>query len=327
MAIDAKVCFMDQMGKRMGSEVTGNVAEKVLSIIADVLEGFEMRRVALWGDEEDDYITCYLDALKVQNRSKKTITRYKYVIGRLMQFVKVTVRRITVYHIRSFLAAEKERGISENTIEGFRQIFSAYFNWLQKETLIERNPMSNIGAIKTPKKEKKVFSDVDIEKLKSSCATVRDKAIISFLHSSGCRIGELCELNRDSIDLEKMECVVHGKGDKERTVFIDAVTCLLLKQYFAERKDNSDALFSGKHRGRLMPSGVQAMMRKLGKVAGIGHRVHPHKFRRTFATNMSRRGMPIQEICVLMGHEKIETTMKYIVQNKEDIKHSYRKCA
>ena len=327
MAIDAKVCFMDQLEKRMATEVTASTSAKVLSLVADILDGYEMRRVELWEDDGDDYLTCYIDALKVQNRSKKTIERYKYVIGRLMDFAKVTVRRISVYHIRSYLAAEKERGIADSTIEGFREIFSAYFNWLQRETLIERNPMSNIGAVNCPKKEKKVFSDIDIEKLKSSCKTVRDKAIITFLYSSGCRISELIELNRDSVDLEKMECIVHGKGDKERVVYIDAVAGMLLKQYLSERTDDCDALFSGKHKKRILPSGVRAMMRKLEVDSGLDHTVHPHKFRRTFATNMSRRGMPIQEIAVLMGHEKIETTMKYIVQDKEDIKYSYRKCA
>ena len=327
MAMEAKVDFMRQVEKTLADKVTVSDMAKFMTAISDVLEGYEMRSITAWADETDDFLNSYLSALKVTNRSQKTIDRYKYVITRMMDAVKVPTRKVTVYHLRSYLAAEKERGIAESTLEGYREIFSAYFNWLQRETLIDRNPMANLGAIKRPKKEKKVFADIDIEKLKSACKCVRDKAIISFLASSGCRISELCELNRDSIDLEKMECVVHGKGDKERTVYIDAVTVMLLKQYFEERKDDAPALFSGKHKGRLLPGGVRAMLKELEKVSGIDHTVHPHKFRRTFATNMARRGMPIQEIAVLMGHEKIETTMKYIVQNKEDIKSSYRRCA
>ena len=327
MAMCEKVDFLRIVEKSLMSKVIASDMAVIMSTLSDALENYEMRDISGWADDKDDLMNCYLSALKVQNRSQKTIDRYKYIITRMMEYVKVPTRRVTVYHLRSYLAAEKERGISDNTLEGVRQVFSAYFNWLQRENLIERNPMANLGAIKRPKKEKRTFSEIDIEKLKTASKCIRDRAIISFLASSGCRISEMTGLNRNSIDLEKMECIVHGKGDKERTVYIDAVTSMLIRQYFSERTDESEALFSGRHGERLHPGGVRAMLKELGIITGIDHTVHPHKFRRTFATNMARRGMPIQEIAHLMGHEKIETTMKYIVQNKEDIKNDYRRYA
>lgn len=326
MAIDAKISLMNQIEKRFADVLTANDMGNVLQIVADIMEGFDIRERLVDMDTNDDLLDSFLSALTVQGRSAKTIERYRYIITRMMETVKVSTRRITVYHLRNYLAAEKARGIADSTLEGTRQVFSSYFNWLQRESLIDRNPVANLGAIKCPKKEKKTFSEVDLEKLKRNCECVRDMAIVSFLASSGCRISEVTGLNRDSVDLERLECVVHGKGDKERTVFIDAVTAMLLRQYLSERKDAEPELFKGK-RGRLLPGGVRVMLKELEKRSGVDHVVHPHKFRRTYATNMARRGMPLQEIANLMGHEKIETTMRYVVLNRDDIKHDYRKYA
>lgn len=327
MAIDAKVSLMGSIEMQLSAVVTADTLRMVMPIIADSLERFDLRETLFDGDDTDDLLTCYLDALKVQGRSAKTIERYRYMIKRMMDAVKVHTRRITVYHLRQYLSAEQERGVKDSTLEGMRQIYSAYFNWLQRESLIDKNPCANLGAIKVAKREKRIFSDVDMEKMKRACKSVRDRAIISLLASSGCRISEITGLNRESIDFERLECIVHGKGNKERVVYIDAVTATLIREYLLSRKDESEALFVGKQRERLQPGGVRCMLRELEQQTGIEHVVHPHKFRRTFATNMARRGMPIQEIASIMGHEKIETTMKYIVLNKEDIKHDYRKFA
>ena len=326
MAIDAKISFTNQTEKRLAAVVTAETMTTVMPIVADVLESFELQETIFDIDGNDDLLEAYTDAMKVQGRSSKTIERYTYVIRRMMDAVKVTTRRITVYHLRSYLAAEKARGIADSTLEGIRQIFSAYFNWLQRESLIEKNPVANIGTIKCPKKEKKVFSEIDIEKMQRACKNIRDRAIISFLASSGCRISEATGLNRENIDLDRHECIVHGKGDKERIVYIDAVTAMIIREYLNRRKDDMPALFASSTGVRLNPGGVRCMLKGIEARTGVDH-VHPHKFRRTFATNMARRGMPIQEIASLMGHEKLETTMKYIVLNREDVKHDYRKYA
>ena len=205
-------------------------------------------------------------------------------------------------------------------------MLSSYFGWLFRESLIEKNPIVNVGTIKVPKRQKKIYTEIDLEKLNQCCRTIRDRAIIHFLSSTGCRISEMTELDRDSVNLDALECVVHGKGDKERTVYLSPVAGMLLRKYLDERTDECAALFAGKGGRRLEPGGVRYMLKQLGEQAGVDH-VHPHKFRRTLATELSRHGMPIQEVANVLGHEKLDTTMQYVVLNKEDTKSDYRRYA
>ena len=182
----------------------------------------------------------------------------------------------------------------------------------------------NLGVIKVPKKEKKTYTDAELERLNWFCGNIRDRAILHFLRSTGCRISEITGLNRDQVNLELLECVVHGKGNKERTVYLDEVAGMLLAEYLNGRIDDVPALFINKQHDRLNPGGVRAMLNKLAEKAGVAH-VHPHKFRRTLATGLARHGMPIQEVAKVLGHEKLDTTMKYVVLNKDDVKASYRR--
>ncbi len=326
MAIDAKVSFLNQLEKKLADKLTVDNMNALLRTASDVLEGFEMRETAWQDDHEDDLLQSFVDAMKVQGRSQKTIDRYVYVIGRLMEYVKVPTRRVTVYHIRSYISAEKERGIKDSTLEGLREVFSAYFNWLQRESLIEKNPTANLGTFKTEKVEKLIFSEIDMAKLDSGCKTIRDKALIQFLASTGCRISEVTGLDWESINFNERECIVHGKGNKQRTVYMSAVASMYLQEYLLSRKDNDPALFLNCQGSRIAPGGVRTMLNELAERTGVEH-VHPHKFRRTLATELARRGMPIQEIAKILGHESIETTMQYVVLNKDDIKTSYRRYA
>lgn len=325
MAIDAKISLQNQVEKKLMTEVTADVMNRVLRIMADVLEGFDVRETAMM-DERDDLLDCYIDAMQVQGRSEKTLARYRYVIERMMKAVNVPTRRITVYHLRNYLSQLKEKGTQDSTMEGIRQVFSAYFNWLQRESLIDRNPTANLGAIKCARKQKKTFTDIDMEKLNRSCKCRRDRAIIAFLASTGCRVSEVTGLDRDAVDLDQLTCVVHGKGNKERRVYLDGVTGMLLRAYLAERKDTDPALFVNRYNVRMNADGVREMLNRVAADAGVEH-VHPHKFRRTLATNMARHGMAIQEVARILGHDKIDTTMRYVVLNDEDIRHQYMKFA
>lgn len=325
MAIDAKISLQNQVEKKLMTEVTADVMNRVLRIMADVLEGFDLRETAMM-DERDDLLDCYIDAMQVQGRSEKTLARYRYVIERMMKAVNVPTRRITVYHLRNYLSQLKEKGTQDSTMEGIRQVFSAYFNWLQRESLIDRNPTANLGAIKCARKQKKTFTDIDMEKLNRSCKCRRDRAIIAFLASTGCRVSEVTGLDRDAVDLDQLTCVVHGKGNKERRVYLDGVTGMLLRAYLAERKDTDPALFVNRYNVRMNADGVREMLNRVAADAGVEH-VHPHKFRRTLATNMARHGMAIQEVARILGHDKIDTTMRYVVLNDEDIRHQYMKFA
>ena len=324
--IDAKVSFMNQLKEQMADKLTMEQISGLMAATFRLLDHFEMIEMAAEDNEADNMLESYVAALRVECRSQKTIDRYVYVIGKLMNFAKVPTRRISVYHLRNYLAQEKERGICENTLEGYREIFSAYFNWLQRESLIDRNPCTNLGVIKVPKKEKKTYSDAELERLNWYCGNIRNRAILHFLRSTGCRISEVTELDRDAVALDALECVVHGKGNKERKVYLDEVAGMLLQQYLNERKDDSPALFVNRYGNRMKPGGVREMLKELAKKAGVEH-VHPHKFRRTLATNLTRHGMPIQEVANILGHEKLDTTMKYVVLDDQNTKAQYRRFA
>ena len=328
MAIDAKQSFLSQVEHQSADLLTVNDMSRLMGMISDVLQNFEMRELRRdrWDMSEDDLMKAFLSSMKVQGRSEKTIARYEYVIGRFMRHVNAPTRHINVYHIRNYIAEEKGRGIQDSTLEGTRQVLSSFFGWLFREGLVDKNPIVNVGTIKVAKKQKKIYSEIDMEKMNRCCQCTRDRAILHFLRSTGCRISEMTELNRDQVDLDALECVVHGKGDKERTVYMSAVAGMLLRQYMDERKDDNEALFVGRLGERLLPDGVRCMLKKLGREAGVDH-VHPHKFRRTLATELSRHRMPLQEIANVLGHEKLDTTMKYVVMNKEDTRADYRRYA
>ena len=326
MAIEAKVTLLRGLEAQLSTEITAADMGKVLSALADQLARFEVEQVDAGPSPQDDLLDAYTAALQIQGRSEKTIARYTYLIRRMMAAVKVQTREITVYHLRQYLSDEQARGLSDRTLEGTRQVFSAYFNWLQREGLIKANPTSNLGAIKCQKKIRMTYSEIDIERMKFGCKSLRDRAIVAFLLSTGCRVSEMTQLDRTDVDLASLECVVLGKGNKERTVYLDPVAGMLLKDYLASRADLYPALFIGKGTERITPQGVRYMLRKLEISTAVAH-VHPHKFRRTLATNLIRHGMPIQEVAAILGHDKLDTTMQYVVLDKTDVKNAYRKYA
>ena len=331
MAIEAKAGFLNRVEQAISGEVTAAAMPRILARIADLMQMYEIsERLREDADEEtDDMLKAFLDAMRVKGLSPKTIRRYEYILGRMLKDVKVSCRQITVYHLRDWLAREQRRGLNASTLDGFRQIFSAYFGWLFREGLIERSPTINLAPIKVPKKKRKVFTPVELDKLhKAVFGNIRDMAIISFLESSACRVSELCELNKEDLDLERGEVVVHGKGDKERLVLLSDVAVYHLRLYLKERKDWNEALFVSEKNAerRLTPDGIRVMLKRVGRRAGVEN-VHPHKFRRTWATNAARHGMPIHEISAILGHEKVDTTMKYVILNDNDLRNSYRKYA
>lgn len=326
MSIEAKTVLMKELEKRLSETITASEMAKVMTAAADALSCFDVNQKETEAYRNDDLLDAYIAAMKVQGRSGKTVERYSYIVKRMMENVKVNTRGITVYHLRQYLMKEKERGISDSTLEGIRQVFSAYFNWLQREGLTDSNPTANLGTIKRQKKIKAIYSEVDIEKMKYCCESVRDRAIVSFLLSTGCRISEMCGLDRADVDVTSLECTVLGKGNKERAVYMDPVTAMLVNEYLTSRKDKYPALFAGKGTERMTPHGVRKMLNTLAEKAKVEH-VHPHKFRRTLATNLIRHGMPIQEVASILGHDKLDTTMQYVVLDKSDVKNSYRKYA
>ena len=325
MSFAEKKVLTDNILKNMASELTGTQLMALKNCIDSQFDQFDIKQQKVELSGIDDYLEAFISAKKIEGRSNKTIERYKYIIGKLQRYVGVPTRNVTVYHLRDYLSEEKNRGLSDRTLNGIRSVFSSYFGWLWKEGLIDKNPCANLGVVKYKKKVLVPYTDVEIYKIKEACTNIRDKAIVYFLLSTGCRISEVCGLNRNSINFATKECVVLGKGNKERTVYIDNITSLILKKYLNQRTDDSIALFSGKGTNRIKPGGVRKMLNVVAKKAGVEH-VHPHRFRRTFATNLINRGMSIQEVANILGHENINTTMTYVYIDKANVHNSYQKC-
>lgn len=325
MSIATRQMFLEGLEARLESILTVKQSKETMKAVSEVLASYELEYIGDQSDLTKDYVKAFLDAKAIEGRSEKTIERYRYLLGRLFECIHVPATQVTTYHLRGYLMDEKNRGISEGTLEGLRSVMCSFFGWLWKEGLLEKNPCANIAPIKQKKILRKPYTPEDIEKLKE-VADTRDKAIISMLLSTGCRISEVCGLNRDDIDFQKLECKVLGKGNKERKVYIDGVTAMLLKRYLKTRKDIAQALFVGKGTQRMTPHGVRKMLNTVAERAGVEH-VHPHRFRRTLATNLINRGMPIQEVAAVLGHDKIDTTMKYIFIEDENVKSAYRKYA
>ena len=322
MAIDSNISFLNQTEKKLSTEVTAADMNKVLTIISDIMQGFNIQEKEHADPEDNDIIESYFDAMRVKGIKSGTERNYRFYIRDLMNYAKVPIRSITVYHLRSFLASLKDKGLKESSLSNARSIFSSCFGWLHREGLIDKNPVGNLAAIKVPKKKKELYSDIDIAKLKAGCERLRDKAIIYLLDSSMCRISELVGLNRDSIDFENRQFIVHGKGDKERIAFLDKVTAYIIKEYLNTREDNCEALFVNRYDERISGDGIRFILKDIAKKVNVNH-VHPHKFRRTSATNNARRGMPVQHIQFLLGHDNIDTTMEYVQVLGESAKAMY----
>lgn len=327
MSLEAKQAMIRKLDKAMSDVLTAGQIESMIAALTDILGGYEVEAVADPGEDvtTEEFLQAFLAAKQIEGRSPKTLARYEYMIRKMLADVKVPAKDVTIYHIRSYFMREKQRGISDRSIEGARSIASSFFGWLFKEGLIQRDPTGNLGTVKYIKTIKKPFSAVEMELLRENCKTDRDRALVSFLASTGCRISEVCALDRD-IDYRSGECTVMGKGAKERRVYIDQVTIMHLDRYLSKRKDQSPALFVGKGTERIAPNGVRVALNRIGKRANVEN-VHPHRFRRTLATNLISRGMEIQDVAAILGHDNINTTMTYVYIDQTAVKSSYQRYA
>lgn len=236
-------------------------------------------------------------------------------------------QQITTDDLRKYLTDyQTQRRSSKVTIDNIRRILSSFFSWLEDEDFIVKSPVRRIHKVKTAKIIKETYTDEALELMRDHCSTVRDLAIIDLLASSGMRVGEMVTLNREDINFNERECVVFGKGNKERLVYFDARTKIHLQNYLDERNDSNPALFvtlKAPHE-RLMIGGVETMLRELGRRLNL-NKVHPHKFRRTLATSAIDKGMPIEQVQQLLGHQKIDTTMHYAMVKQQNVKLAHRK--
>ena len=274
-----------------------------------------------------EYLKMFIDAKQIEGCSERTLQYYRVTIEHMLGSIDTPIRKITTDEIRGYLVDyQKVNNCSKVTVDNVRRNMSSFFSWLEEEDYILKSPMRRIHKIKTKQPVKETITDEMIEKLRDNCTCVRDLAMIDLLYSTGIRVGELVGLNISDIDFEERECIVFGKGDKERRVYFDAKAKLHLQEYIESRTDDNPALFvtlDAPH-ARLKISGVEIRVRELGRKLNID-KIHPHKFRRTMATRAIDKGMPIEQVQKILGHSQIDTTMQYAIVNQNNVKVSHRR--
>lgn len=301
--------------------------EELHRVLSYCMNGYEVTADKSSDKEEVDYLEMFLAAKKIEGCSEKSLKYYQSTIEKLMDKIGKTVKHITTDDLRSYLSDyQRENNSSKVTIDNIRRILSSFFSWLEDEDYILKSPVRRIHKVKSGKTIKETYTDEQLELMRDSCDEIRDLVIIDMLASTGMRVGEMVLLNKDDIDFDERECIVFGKGDKERVVYFDVRTKLHLQEYLNSRSDNNPALFVSLAApyNRLKIGGIEVRLRKIGKMLGIS-KLHPHKFRRTLATKAIDKGMPIEQLQQLLGHQRIDTTLQYAMVKQSNVKIAHRK--
>jgi len=276
---------------------------------------------------EQNFVELFLSAKQIEGCSEKSLKYYKATIEAMLNELQKDIKHIVTDDIRGYLTEYQEKKKSSKvTIDNIRRILSSFFSWLEDEDYILKSPVRRIHKIKTGTNIKETYSDEALELMRDNCTELRDLAMIDMLATTGMRVGEMVLLNRNDIDFNERECIVFGKGSKERVVYFDARTKIHLQNYLGSRTDDNPALFvslKSPHE-RLEIGGVEVRLRELGKQLGL-QKVHPHKFRRTLATMAIDKGMPIEQLQQLLGHRKIDTTLQYAMVKQSNVKIAHRK--
>lgn len=323
--------LITQVQMNMASMLNNSQLEELKRVLTNAFHDVEIteRKADPAQDAIDNagLLDSFIAAKRIEGCSEKSLTYYDSTVRRMLCQVDRPVREIATDDLRGYLADyQQKRKSSKITIDNMRRIFSSFFGWLEDEDYILKSPVRRIHKVKADNPIKETFSDEGLELLRDSCEELRDLAMVDLLASTGMRVGEMVNLNREDINFHERECVVFGKGGKERMVYFDARTKIHLQDYLDCRGDNSPALFVSlsKPNDRLLIGGVETRLREIGKKAEL-QKVHPHKFRRTLATRAIDKGMPIEQVQRLLGHVKIDTTMHYAMVNQTNVKNSHRK--
>ena len=322
--------FIDAVQQKMLLFLNNEQLVQMRRAMNEVLMCFNLSAVPKEGAEpttSTNLLDAFLSAKRIEGCSEKTLKYYQSTLEALTESVGKTPQQMTTEDLRSYLADyQKRKSASKVTMDNIRRIFSSFFYWLEDEDYIVKSPARRIHKVKSEKVVKETYTDEEMERMRDNCDNLRDLSIIDLLASSGMRIGEMVNLNRQDINFNERECVVLGKGNKERVVYFDARTKIHLQNYLDERTDDNPALFVSLRPpfNRLMIGGVETRLRELGRQLGM-EKVHPHKFRRTLATTAIDKGMPIEQVQQLLGHQKIDTTMHYAMVKQQNVKAAHRK--
>lgn len=329
MSKDCRTSFLQTVSESLIPFYPTDDVDRITHIITKALSGYSLTdtgtELVVYDDENARILKRYCACLLVDGKSKKTVEAYRVTLVKLAECLKKNYTDMDTYDLRYFLACSKDNGNSDRTLENKRANISAFFQWLVLDEVIDKNPCAKIKPIKCTEKVRTAFSQVEIDALRSACKTPKERALIEFLLSSGLRVSELCDVKVSDIDFNSLSVHVrHGKGAKERVTYIDDLTKTHLQRYLMARSEDGVFLFYNKNHDQFASGGVRFVLKTIEKRAKVTN-VHPHRFRRTFATNLSKRGMGIQEIQKLLGHANINTTMEYIHTDDSVVHNSYRK--
>lgn len=328
--MDIKTNFINNVTTKLTDQFDQKSIIIIQNIITNELEKHELNEKSTSvekanGDSIYNILKKYIATKRIEGLADSTLKRYASENLKMISFVAKPLNEINAFDIRYYLSYRKQSGtVANNTLDGMRRCYSAFFKWLQSEKIITDNPCIPLSQIKCKKTIKKPFSPMELEKIRLACSNIRDRALVEFLYSTGCRVSEVSRLN--IFDITGNECLVTGKGDKERIVYISQPAMLYLTKYLKTRSDNYPALFIGKGSERLSKTGIEAIVRRIGEKAGVEN-VHPHRFRRTLATNLLDRGMNIQDVAAILGHSDLKTTQIYCFISQNNVKGAYVKYA
>lgn len=317
-----------EIEQKMASILNNEQKEKLKEVLLYTFYNIEVTSIK---DElvEDtiDYAKMFIAAKRIEGCSERTLNYYETTIKTMVDKLSKKVNSIETEDLRNYLSEyQAKNNCSKVTIDNVRRILSSFFAWLEDEDYIMKSPVRRIHKVKATQTVKETYTDEELEEMRDACIEIRDLAMVDFLASTGVRVGELVNLDRVDIDMQERSCVVLGKGGKEREVYFDARTKIHLQNYLNTRTDNNSALFVSLLRpyDRLKISGVEIRLRELGKRINI-KKIHPHKFRRTMATKAIDKGMPIEQVQVLLGHRKIDTTLQYAMVNQNNVRNSHKR--
>ena len=320
--------FINEVIQGMLPFLNNAQSEKLKEVMQYALFNYEVvENESRKGLSEQNLVELFLAAKRIEGCSEKSLKYYESTIMAMLDELQIEVKQIVTDDIRTYLTEYQARKQSSKvTIDNIRRILSSFFSWLEDEDYILKSPVRRIHKVKTGTNIKETYTDEALELMRDNCTELRDLAIIDMLASTGMRVGEMVLLNREDIDFNERECVVFGKGDKERIVYFDARTKIHLLNYLNSRDDDNPALFVSlqKPYNRLQISGVEVRLRQCGKRLGL-NKVHPHKFRRTLATMAIDKGMPIEQLQQLLGHRRIDTTLQYAMVKQSNVKIAHRK--
>lgn len=321
--------FVNEVINQLAPEFPEDKLIKIRDTLYIKLISYKLQKkkdeLILFDNDNEIKLKKFIATKRLEGLSENTLVQYHRTITNLLDTLNKPINRITTDDIRFYLSVyHDERKVSKVTLNNMRRYFSSFFSWCCDEDIIDKNPMRRIKAIKQQKVIKEPFSDVEMEKIRESTESLRDRALIEFLYSTGCRVSEVVGLDKSNVDFIHNSVVVNGKGNKQREVYISDTAMYWIEKYLHSREDDSPALFSGKRTPRIQKAGIEETLRRIGRKSGVEN-VHPHRFRRTVATNLINRGMPVQEVQQILGHSKLDTTMIYCKVDKKNIQASHRK--